>query len=621
MIKEFFINLNRCTKKKVDMENKFPNAFRIVAADGTTETPESISPFRVKASWKDPFSGRKTTQGEVGCCLSHIKAWKICTILEEPIIVLEDDVEILDPLYQEKVSKYSSDYDFIYLGYKDMEGECSSINEDLKLPKFTYWACSYYITPKVAQTLLDYYLSNELIPVDEAIPAVLNINSNKSLNVNCNFKFASFKTPLMKPFEGAFDISETEKSPLWKDFNLHIVSCGTDESKMEKNIKDIDHNIGKGITWNGGIMEKGPGGGQKINLMKSYLNNLKDNDIVMFIDGYDTFIVADREEITDRYLGFNADIVFSAEKICWPDASLGKLHPESSTEFKYLNSGTYIGTVKALKDFFKEEIKDHEDDQLYCQKALIQGTHNVVLDTESYIFACLGGAEKDIIKKDNYIINTATNCTTCVVHGNGGANTKEFFDYLYHTWKGIKPAPLGTDILKLSSLLSKEWCDRLIKACEEQGSWRELPGDKVPGQEIRLNTLKDQSFKQDFYTLYNEIITSSLESYWPKLKMYGIRDLFVIKYTTAQQASLPLHHDMSLISGAIKLNEGYEGGLLNFPRQNTDNSSLNVGDGVFWPAQVTHPHESLGLKSGTKYSLVLWTGRYKEEGEYYEKVV
>jgi len=73
-----------------------------------------------------------------------------------------------------------------------------------------------------------------------------------------------------------------------------------------------------------------------------------------------------------------------------------------------------------------------------------------------------------------------------------------------------------------------------------------------------------------------------------------------------------------MISAAIKLNNEYSGGLLNFPRQNVTNESLEVGDAVFWPAQVTHPHESLFLESGIKYSLVLWTTRTEDEGEFYE---
>ena len=93
--------------------------------------------------------------------------------------------------------------------------------------------------------------------------------------------------------------------------------------------------------------------------------------------------------------------------------------------------------------------------------------------------------------------------------------------------------------------------------------------------------------------------------------MNGIRDLFVIKYSPRTQKSLNLHTDISLISGSVKLNDGYTGAELYFPRQQFYNKDIEVGDLLLWPSQVTHPHESLPIYDRTKYSLVLWTQRFK----------
>ncbi len=616
MIKEVFLNLDRRPDQYEKMSLKFPKAFRISAVDGLQITKEDILPYVVDNSWRDPSAGRRITKGEVGCVLSHIKAWKICCVLQEPLLVFEDDIEVLNNNYQQLAKKYSN-YDFLYLGYKDMQGECETINHELKIPKFTYWCCGYYITPKVAQALLDYFHSNPLIPADEVVPAILNIHRNPEYNQQHNFKIASFISPLVKPMQGAFDTSDTEKSPTWQEVDFKVVSCGTDESKMEKILNDIDVNIGKNKEWRGGTMQ-GPGGGQKVNLMKDYLSTLEEDTIVMFIDGYDTFISSTKEVILERYLGFNKDIVFSAEKTCWPDKRLQELHPQSPTEYRYLNSGTYIGTAKALKNLFSAPIEDYEDDQLYMQKAFLNSQDNIALDVESYIFFCLAGAEKDIKIGKNFIVNKATKCTTCVIHGNGGASTKESFENLYYRWNGVSLTAIDKDIVVLPKLFTEKWCQDLIEVCEKENNWHNLPGDVVPGQELRLNTLRDTSFKEQFWAEYENVISHALEKYWPKLVAPNIRDLFVIKYSAGNQTSLPLHHDMSLISASIKLNDDYTGGVLSFPRQGVTNESLEVGDGIFWPAQVTHPHQSLTLESGTKYSLVLWTCRTKEEGEFYE---
>ena len=57
----------------------------------------------------------------------------------------------------------------------------------------------------------------------------------------------------------------------------------------------------------------GPGGGHKVNLLREYINKLPDNDVVLFTDAYDVFYADNLETITERYLGFNCKVLFSAE--------------------------------------------------------------------------------------------------------------------------------------------------------------------------------------------------------------------------------------------------------------------------------------------------------------------
>ena len=41
-------------------------------------------------------TGREVVPGEIGCYASHIAAWRICWASGEPLVVLEDDVQIAD---------------------------------------------------------------------------------------------------------------------------------------------------------------------------------------------------------------------------------------------------------------------------------------------------------------------------------------------------------------------------------------------------------------------------------------------------------------------------------------------------------------------------------------------
>jgi len=624
-MRSFYINLDRCSTKKKLMETQFPKAERVPALDGRMLSPKSIAPYTVDRHWRDPSWNRRFTKGEVGCILSHITCWKKCLDLNEPILILEDDVEVIDPDYLAKASDCIKEFDFLYLARRPVEGTPTPINDDLVIPEFCYWCCAYVITPKVAKILVEYFENSPLIPTDEIVPAILGIHRWEEMNAAHSLKVAAFKNNLIQPVEGAYEKSETESvEDIWEDFDFHILTVATDPSKAHmllNNNNDIV-NLGEGVEWKGGNMAAGPGGGQKINLVKSFLETLNANDIVMFVDGYDTFINTSYDHILSRYFNFRKEIVFSAEKTCWPDKTISGLFPETGG-YKFLNSGTYIGSVAALRNLFSPEIQDHEDDQLYVQKRYLDNLKNIALDYESYIFLCLAGLEENTsIIESNWIVNTETNCTTCVIHGNGGAYTKKALDTLYNSAsiKNIKYTDynmraISSDMIVIENLFSEEWCNKVIEETNKF-PFKPLETDSYPAQEVRLNQI-DKVLLNEYIQKYYDVIVPICEKYWPKLTMYNIRDLFTIKYTLDTQKSLRLHNDMSLVTGSMKLNDSYEGGVLNFPRQEASNLDLKVGDMLLWPGQVTHPHESLDLISGEKYSLTMWTERLSEGGDSY----
>ena len=635
MLKEYYINLDRCDWKREHMNNMFPNSTRIVAVDGKEETPESILPYVADREWRDPNWNRRLTKGEIGCILSHIKAWKHIVKTNTPGIILEDDVVISDPDYNSKAYTQLEKYDFVYLSKRPTSGEPINVDLSLEIPAFCYWACAYALTPKVATALLDYFSNNPLIPTDEIIPMAIGKHRDpvvQDLWKSETFTCISFIEDVVTPKPNAYDETETETPEhIWKDYNFSIITVGDDIEKVKPLIDSIQYpikNIGENVVWKGGTME-GPGGGQKINMMKEELLNHHDQDIIMFVDGFDCFINEEVDTILERYFSFRKEMVFSAEKTCWPDTSIADLFPETGG-YKYLNSGTYIGTVGALKKVFEKDIQDHADDQLYVQLEYLDDDtpHDIALDWESYIFFCLAGLEESInINQYNQLVNTDTNCTSCVLHGNGGEYTKEVY------WKNVQEMTdnnpvfyvpkymqkdveyIDKDMILIKNLLSPEFCSDLIEECNRVGGWEPLPTDKFPAQEIRLRYMENQKFYKAFEKAYYSKIEHVTESYWAALKMYGIRDLFAMRYSLDTQTRLRLHHDMSMVSGSMKLNNDFEGAFLNFPRQNITNLDHDIGSMVLWPASVSHPHECTELRSGTKYSLTLWSSR--EEGDVY----
>ena len=621
-MKHFVINLERRPdRKKWFRENNaylksihFVNAF-----DGKNSSYEEIKGmgYDVNKSWRDPKHNSRLTDGEVGCFISHFNMWKHCVSINEPIYISEDDIKTSQQSY-ETALKYLGEYDFVYIGQNDVKPDKAiEIDSNVYEPGFPYNLSSYFITPVAAKKLIETQIYKNIIPADEYVPSFLK---------SSGLKWCAVKDPDVKGYVTSSDVSlsglnnDRVDASYFKSFKTHFITVATDESKAAKLYASASRNkaklvnIGEGVVWNGTDMS-GPGGGQKINLVKEYLKDLPEEDIVLFVDGYDTFLSAPVETIVDRYIEQNAEVVFAAEKDCWPDDSIRE-NFDLSQPYPFLNSGCYIGTVKALKAIMEQPIQDHEDDQLYIQNHYNTVNYNVVLDYGQYLFMTMDENNLRIRNADTF--NEKTRTYGCVVHGNGDDRAKQHFDRLYsqmfHGVKTINYLPtlgkherIGEDMLVVD-FMSKSQCEQMIELSEAHGGWEPLSGDKFPAYEIRI---KELGLWEELEAHWVNEIYPLVEKYWHPLKMYGLRDAFTMRYSMDTQTSLNLHHDASLVTGSVKLNDDYKGATLIFPRQYTNNDDVPVGKCILFPGQVTHGHYCDELQSGTKYSLTMWTSRYE----------
>ena len=153
--------------------------------------------------------------------------------------------------------------------------------------------------------------------------------------------------------------------------------------------------------------------------------------------------------------------------------------------------------------------------------------------------------------------------------------------------------------------LTPRYCRTLIDAAEASGAFEPDPGDPVPGMELsiaRLSAVVFEALQKDIGTR----VWPQLQTEWRYIDYHGINDAFIIKYEVGGQESLRIHHDVAQVSMSVKLNDDYEGAELDFPRQGVSNATLAVGELLAWPSLVTHPHESLPIRGGVKYSLTIW---------------
>lgn len=129
----------------------------------------------------------------------------------------------------------------------------------------------------------------------------------------------------------------------------------------------------------------------KDDLLKRYLIELDDEEIIMFSDGYDTLMLAGEKEILKKFYKTNCDLLVSAESNCFPEKSLADKYPLCDTAYRYLNCGGFIGKVKAIKEFLFKDLPDPgerytwSNQYIWTQKYL-QDTGKLKLDSQCDLF-------------------------------------------------------------------------------------------------------------------------------------------------------------------------------------------------------------------------------------------
>lgn len=627
-MKKYVINLKDREDRLFNFRNKnfksIQRDFEVCLAQNGQEVEWHILKSRgmsTQRDWIDPHKDRKLSKGEIGCFLSHTNVWQQIIDSGEPGMVFEDDAEINHELWDEDYYKsLFQEYptlDFLYLQHNENNTLLAEVvNDKLVKPFYPYNMTAYIITPYAAKKMFATGIMHKIKPIDETLPEMIMKEVIEPLALREDHVSQASREKLSSDIE----VEEGNGEDIFADFTPHIITVGTDPKRMTKLLDSAQHyaygnivNLGKNVDWHDPM--SGRGGGKKLKLLKEYLSRLDPYDIVLFTDSYDVFFGDNMEVVFDKYLGFNTRVLFSAERVCWPNPYLADKFPEVNTPYKYLNSGTFIGEVQEIQEMlvnFDEEI--HDDDQEYMQEQFLSGEFNCKLDVESYLFQC---NEPEITTlENNQLYNPITNCCPSIYHGNGGDSASETLNTIFN--KHVPQTPdlflpkydrvhhLEKDMLLIDFMNSSQ-CQRLIDLADNDGNWAPLPDDKFPAYEIRM---KELGLWNELVNHWEKNIYPIIHDIWNPIEMYGMRDAFVMRYSVDTQKHLPLHHDASLVTGSVKLNDNYTGADLIFPRQRISNADIPIGSCILFPGMVTHGHQCTELTSGIKYSLTMWSSRY-----------
>nr|XP_055058826.1 procollagen galactosyltransferase 2 isoform X2 [Misgurnus anguillicaudatus] len=187
----YLINL----KHRADRKDRMLRSLEVLGIDVTITDAvdgKALNLSQLKAlgiemlpGYKDPYSERVLTKGEVGCFLSHFNIWKkVVELQQQQVLVLEDDVRFQPDfksrlsIIMEDVKQSGLEWDLIYVGRKRLqikhpEHWVEGV-KNLVSPDYSYWTLGYALSLQGAQKLLDAKPLSKMLPVDEFLPVMFN---------------------------------------------------------------------------------------------------------------------------------------------------------------------------------------------------------------------------------------------------------------------------------------------------------------------------------------------------------------------------------------------------------------------------------------------------------------
>ncbi|XP_076601630.1 procollagen galactosyltransferase 2-like [Chaetodon auriga] len=187
----FLINLKRRSDRRERMLRTLAvlgiDATLTEAVDGKALNSPQLQAMGIDMlpGYKDPYSERVLTRGEIGCFLSHYNIWNQVVQLElQQVLVLEDDVRF-EPRFghrlvsiMENVQRVGLEWDLIYVGRKRLQVKEPEYwvkgVSNLVHPDYSYWTLGYVLSLNGAKKLLQAKPLNKMLPVDEFLPVMFN---------------------------------------------------------------------------------------------------------------------------------------------------------------------------------------------------------------------------------------------------------------------------------------------------------------------------------------------------------------------------------------------------------------------------------------------------------------
>jgi len=164
-------------------------------------------------------------------------------------------------------------------------------------------------------------------------------------------------------------------------------------------------------------------------LRKALSQGLLNTKYILFADAFDVVFQSPIELAVNALHYYDADIVWNAERNCFPDTELAPRHNDPGTSFRYLNSGFGIGYRDAFIASLEEmdldsKPADGNDQDWWMRQHLFGKACRSALDHDTILCLAMHQVGFGHVALDNGLIQCfETGHTPIGIHFNGPSKT------------------------------------------------------------------------------------------------------------------------------------------------------------------------------------------------------
>ena len=235
---------------------------------------------------------------------------------------------------------------------------------------------------------------------------------------------------------------------------LHVLTVATHSERylpvLDKQVKDSNlelQKLGMGKDYKGHFMKD-------LEVME-YVKKINKDDLIVFVDGFDSLMLSSQEEILKKFESFNCDLLLSVENV----GMLSFIHDTvfEKVRGKYINTGLYMGKAGFILSFLEEIYADDSYNKKSNQKSwcshlfkLITEKRfdNIALDVNSDIFLNHSFTTSNYIEMNSKRIILNGESKPCFIQGNGCEDMNYIIDDLGYSAQNVHTDTFLQDKMK-----------------------------------------------------------------------------------------------------------------------------------------------------------------------------